>query len=78
MSQPQKGHGKKRPRRFHHGRATGRLAAPVLERIEQAERRGRTASDELRAVAARHGEDVEVWQAVQRAAPFVPRIEAAL
>jgi hypothetical protein len=70
--------GRKRPRGWHRGQAAGVTQAKALDRVEQAERRGRTASDELRAVAARHNEDVEVWQAMQRAAPFVPRIEAAL
>jgi hypothetical protein len=78
VSYPQKGHGKKRPRRFHHGQAEGRRAQPKLAAIEDAERRERTTRDELRSVAARYNEDIDVWQALEHAAPFVPRIEVAL
>jgi hypothetical protein len=78
VSYPQKGHGKKRPRRFHHGQAEGRRAQPKLAAIETAERRERTTRDQLQSVAARYNEDVDVWQAGLRAAPFVPRLEVAL
>jgi hypothetical protein len=78
VSYPQKGHGKKRPRRFHHGPAEGRRAQPKLAAIENAERRERTTRDELRSVAARYNEDIDVWQALEHVAPFVPRIEVAL
>jgi hypothetical protein len=74
----QKGHGKKRPRRFHRGQAAGRRAAPIIDGIVQAERRARTAADQMRSVGARYHEDIEMLDGLRRAAPFVPRIEAAL
>jgi hypothetical protein len=59
-------------------RPAGRRALPALAAVEAADRRERTSRDELRAVAGRYNEDIEVWQGAQRAAPFVPRLEAAL
>jgi hypothetical protein len=78
VSHPQKGHGKKRPRRFHHTIAEGRRAEPKLAQIEAAERRERTTRDELQAVASRYNEEIDVWQAFARAAPFVPSLEVSL
>lgn len=78
MSTPQKGKGHKRPRSFHRGRAEGRRARAPLARLDRAEEQARTADDELRSVAARYHEDVDVWQDGLRAAPFVPRLEAVL
>lgn len=78
MSTPQKGHGKKRPRKFHRGQAEGRRARRPIAKREAAEERSRTVDAELRSVAARYNEDVDVWQDGLRAAPFVPRLEAAL
>jgi hypothetical protein len=60
------------------GRAEGRKAATVVDGIVQAERRARTEADRMRAVGARYHEDIEMLDVVKRAAPFVPRIEAAL
>jgi hypothetical protein len=74
----QKGHGKKRPRRFHRGVAEGRKAVPVIDGIVQAERRARTVQDAMRSVGARYHEDIELLDELRRSAPFVPRIEAAL
>lgn len=76
--QRQKGHGKKRPRRFHRGADAGRKAAPIIDGIVQAERRARTLADEMRSVGARYHEDIELLDGLRRSAPFVPRIEAAL
>lgn len=78
MSQRQKGHGKKRPRRFHRGIAEGRKAVAVIGQLESAERRGRSVEAELRSVAGRYQEDIELLDGLRRAAPFVPRLEAAL
>lgn len=78
MSAPQKGKHRKRPRSFHHGQAEGRRARKPIAQVEAAEQRSRTVEAELRSVAARYHEDVEVWAAAGRAAPFVPRLEASL
>lgn len=78
MSHPQKGKGHKRPRRFHRGQAEGRLAVAPLDRLAHAEARARTADDELRSVAARYHEQIDVWADFGHAKPFAPRIEAAL
>jgi hypothetical protein len=69
--------GKKRPGGWHQGPSLARQQIPRLRALEQAEARGRTADDELRAVAARYNEDVELLAGLRRAAPFVPRVEAA-
>lgn len=67
--------GRRRPRqRFN----DGARAAGQLEKLEQHERRARTAEDELRSVGARYHEDIEMMAAIAPTAPFVPRIEAAL
>lgn len=78
MSTPQKGKGRKRPRKFHHGQAEGRRARRPIAQLAAAEERGRTVEDELHAVAARYHEDVEVWSGLPSSAPFVPRLEATL
>lgn len=78
MSYPQKGKGHKRPRKFHRGQAEGRRAQAPLARLDAAEQRARTTEDELRSVAARYNEQIDVWAGFARAAPFVPRIGAAL
>lgn len=77
-SRPQKGHGKKRPRAWHRGRAEGRKAVAIIDGIVQAEHRARSADDQMRAVGARYHEDIELLDGVRRAAPFVPRLEASL
>lgn len=69
--------GKKRPGGWHQGPGLARQQIPRLEAIEAAERRGRTVDDELRSVAARYHEDIELLAGLARSAPFVPRIEAA-
>lgn len=70
--------GKKRPGGWHQGPGLARQQLPRLAAIAAAEQRGRTADDELRAVAARYHEDVDVWQDGLHAAPFVPVLEARL
>jgi hypothetical protein len=66
--------GKKRPGHWHQGAGLAREQVPRLEALAAAEQRGRTADDELRAVASRYHEDIDVWQSLAHAAPFVPRI----
>lgn len=78
MSHAQKGKGHKRPRSFHRDRAEGARAQPHLDALDRAEQRARSTDDELRSVAARYHEQIDVWQSFAHAAPFVPRIEAAL
>ena len=69
---PQKGKGSKRPRRWHHSQAEGRRAAQPIAELQSADQRARTSDDELRAVAACGGEEIEVWQQLDHAAPLVP------
>lgn len=80
MSEQRRQHhkGKKRPRAWHRGQAAGVEQARALHVVEAAERRERTTRDELRSVAARYNEEIDVWQGARRAAPFVPRLEIAL
>lgn len=78
MASRQHHKGRKRPRGWHRGRHAGRLQARALEPLDHAEERARTAEDELRSVAARYQEEIDIWAGLDRAAPFVPRIEAAL
>jgi hypothetical protein len=60
---PQKGHGKKRPRRFHPRPRRAAARSRSSPRSRTAERRERTTRDELQASRARYNEDVDVWQA---------------
>lgn len=78
MSHPQKGHGKKRPRRFHRGRAEGRRAVPAIDAVERAEVRAATVDAEVHAEQRRHRDDVQVWRQQRHAAPFVPLLEVTL
>lgn len=70
--------GKKRPGHWHQGATLAKQQIPRLNALEAAERRGRASEDELRSVAARYHEQIEVLAGLGRAAPFVPRLEAAL
>lgn len=70
--------GRKRPRAWHRGTTAGASQAKALHAVEAAERRERTTRDTLQSVAARYNEDIDVWQAGLRAAPFVPSLEIAL
>ena len=64
--------GRKRPGGWHQGPGLAAQQIPRLEALAAAEQRGRTAEDELRAVASRYREDVDCWASLQHAAPFVP------
>lgn len=76
--QRQKGHGKKRPRKFHRGVAEGRRARAPLASIEAAEQRAVALEVETRSTGRKLLDDVDVWAGFARSAPFVPRLEAIL
>lgn len=62
MAHNDTGRGKKRPRRFHHGRAAGQINDKKLLQVEPAFEAAETDQSETAARTSKHRADVADWE----------------